>query len=257
MEHEEAILGKEVDETGNVLVQESPPKLNLRRLESIQRVLQYASVLVLFVFIALIAVSYFQLNKLYDKKAETEKQIELKNGEITEKDKELEDKQDRINDTSDKLDRLQKEYLARKEAFDSLKLNEEQKKAVEQKIENNLAQGDNSKQAPGWIYIQIANKNQMKQATDMARQLNNKGFIVPGIENVGNKAPDTSELRTCGKKNDKLTTDDLKEITGALKSFQITLDVPKFLSNCGKVNSRQYELWLGNNFSEIIKIQPN
>lgn len=267
-QEEEAIRVKEDVETDNTLVPVSSlPKLNLRRLESIQRLLQYASALVLFVFIALIVVSYFkwyrtieeiklnegkivkqtgELKQQQDELSRQQDELSRQQEDLAKQNKTLEENQSTLDFQTKEIERLRKEYLAQEKAIDSLP--EQQKNLVAQKIENNLTQGNNSKQAPGWIYIQIANKDQKEPADKIASQLKKNGFIVPGIENVGDKAPDNSEIRTCGKKDDTTTKQDLDELTAALKSLKDTLGKPKFLSNCGKANSRQYELWFGKNF---------
>jgi len=248
MEQEEVIRGKESDETGNVLVPASPPpKLNLRRLESIQRLLQYASVVVLAVFIILIAVSYFKLSSLNELS-------DNKRKELTNTQKELTDTQFRTELESNRLSNLQKEYSALEKASNLLlekasnSLTSKQKEEVKRTYEEKLKQEDNSKQAPVWIYIQIADDKQRNAANDIARQLKSKGFNVPGIENVGDRAPNNSQLRTCGKMDDPITKRDLNELTVTLNRLKVNLGEPNFLSNCGKANSRQYELWFGNNF---------
>ncbi|MGC2235874.1 MAG: hypothetical protein WA584_06915 [Pyrinomonadaceae bacterium] len=219
MAQEEAIREKEGDETGNVSVPtSSPPKLNLRRLESIQRVLQYASVLVLIVFIVLIAVSSYWLVSLNKQISENQNQIESQVKKKQELDEEIRGLQ------------------AIKDAIPK-----EQKEQIEKKAEKNI------EQSPARIYIQIANEDQRKRANDIGQQLKSKGFIVPGIENVHDKAPNNSQLRTCNNLMDEATKKDLKDLTDALKTLSVTIDAPQFLSNCGKVNPRLYELWFGNN----------
>jgi len=94
MEQEEAIHGKENVETDNVSVSSAlpPPKLNLRRLESIQRLLQYASALVLFVFIALIVVSYFKYYDTVEAIALNEKKIKQASEDLINKNADLDNK---------------------------------------------------------------------------------------------------------------------------------------------------------------------
>ncbi|HEX8370190.1 MAG TPA: hypothetical protein VF604_16705 [Pyrinomonadaceae bacterium] len=273
-QEEEAIRGKEQgSETGGLSDASAhasllPPKLNLKRLESIQRLLQYGAVLTLLVFVVLIIGSYFQLRGTIRKIAENERKIAEDERKLADSNQQLTQQTETLVKQRDELEKSEKMLAEQK--FELEKLDEEikekqkliasfqeaarsvaeknpgQGEQLKQAFENKISQNFSGRQIPPRIYIQIAGEDQRARATDIARQLQNKGYLMPGIENVRNKSPKVSELRACS--SDDVARTDVGAITDALESLSVTLGEPKFLTNCGKARPRHYELWFGQNF---------
>jgi hypothetical protein len=95
---------------------------------------------------------------------------------------------------------------------------------------------------PSLVYIQIADARQLEKAQKIQQELNNRGFSAPGVENVGKKAPNTTELRYFRRSD----ANKLNDITETLKESNIeakAVYVPGY-EDSKIVKPRQYELWL-------------
>ena len=217
----------------------SPTTLNLRSLERIQRFLQYAAVLVLLVFVALIVVSYFKLRGIKAEIAEQQALLIKKKDEITDLEKVLENRKKVIEAQGGVISVLQRPSLAASEA--DPKVGARTREAVE----DSLPQVNDVKQLPARIYMQIAREDQRRRAAQIARALQSAGYIVPGIENVREKAPDNSQLRYCG--DGKNLPEDLDGIMKALESIPVSVSRQPF-ARCGNIRPRHYEIWLGENY---------
>jgi flagellar motility protein MotE (MotC chaperone) len=262
-QEEEAIRAKEQDDETSELYHNSvqtsslPPKLNFRRLESIQRLLQYGAALTLLVFLGLIVFSYFEWRETVEEIKTNSQKIEEQNETLLRKQAALDQSQIDLNQSNENLARQQEELTRQRE---EVKMNEEtikkqKEEVIEQQklieglkgvLETKILQNGSDKQIPPLIYVHIAREDQRGRAADIVRQLKNKGYIMPGIENVHSKAPPTiSELRRCGEGD--VAQNDLKEITKALESLSVPV-TQKLLTKCGNVRARLYELWFADNF---------
>jgi hypothetical protein len=101
---------------------------------------------------------------------------------------------------------------------------------------------------PPRIYVQIATEEQRKIAEMASRKLRSAGFIVPGIEDVGKKAPDRTEIRYFVP--DEGNGPDLKAIEQTLSAAGIPA-IPKYttLPTSSKIRPRHFELWFGESTS--------
>ncbi len=207
-------------------------KLNLRRLEKIQRILQYGALLVLLVFIALIVVSALKLRAI-------NREIDSKQQELTEASATLEQRRREIARLEEITTRLNETVTAIVDP--TTRLAPEQAEHVEQTIEERVS--DNVKQTPARVYIQIAREEQRQRAAEIVHKLQAEGFIVPGIENVGNKSPSTSELRYFQGKS---VAQDIEEIRAVFRATGIKLDAKQLTSS--SAHPRHYEIWFGDDF---------
>jgi len=216
----------------------SPPHLNLRRLERIQRWLQYIAGFVLLIFIVSISISYFELRRIRKDIAEGQDTVRDLNKKITEKRIEIDSLQGRVKSQGKLISGLQQATLAATEA------DPKQGEQTKDTVERILAQTEDAKLPPR-IYVQIAREDQRKHAAEVARQLQSRGYIVPGIENVRGKAPTSSQIRYCA--NDKIAEEDLAGIMKTLQSISISVTSYR-LPNCGNIRPGHYEIWFGEEF---------
>ena len=113
---------------------------------------------------------------------------------------------------------------------------------------NALTQTQQTISLPPRVYFQLANESQRPRADKLATALRGMGFTVPAYEIVGNKAPNSGQLRWYKPANN----DDLPATTGNVdKIFQkiTALDGPNwrtfsFPSSSG-VRPNHFELWFG------------
>ena len=223
------------------------PKLNLRRLETFQRLLQYGAFLVLLVFIGLIALSWIQLRRINNEVATADEkingkkreivQLEIDAGKLQAENVELQKKNGALTTANNTLN----------EVTDSLgKQSPEQAEKVKQAFEASIETTKDLTQIPPRIYLQIGDENLRKKATEVGQQLRKKGYIVPAIENVGSeRIPNVSQLRYYP--SDSFAQADSKDILSTLEGLGIRLE-PKGISGRVLPRPRHYEIWFGKNF---------
>jgi len=221
----------------------SPAKLNFRKLENIQKLFQYATILVLLVFIGLIAYSYFKLQDI-------NKKIESGNQQLLTQNDQIAKNQAKIDSQNNVIKSQQQTNTILQNVTQSIsEKSPEQGEEIKKAIEKSVAQTPKGSQVPARIYIQIAHEDQRARATKVAKLLQAKGFIVPGIENVEKKSKltDRSEIRYCNIGNS--TDKDVNDIVEIVQNLSISLTKQELHQNCDKVRPRHYEIWFGHSFS--------
>lgn len=222
-----------------------PPRLNLRRLESIQRVLRYLAAAVLVVFVALIAYAVYELRQI--------------NSEIAGKQAEAGRLGEEIEAKKKVIEAQKKEIEAQTSAFQNTfvpgrVLSAEQAKEVQQTVEENLGGIANARQLPPRVYIQFARAEQAEGAASLARQLQSRGFLTPGISQARAGAPRVSQLRYY--QTDEVTQADLKNLTEFLRGARVRLGDPVLVKDAGGVRPRHYDLALGSDFGRDVETRP-
>jgi DNA-binding transcriptional regulator of glucitol operon len=234
------------------------PKLNLRRLESIQRLLQYGAVVVLLVFFALIALAWFQLRGLNTK-------IEARKNELIEVEKKYEEKQTELAHKLKEIDTLQNlngvltnvsRAYTEEHPAEAQKVRDAVEQSIAQSVAQNSGQAVKGVQVPPRIYIHIIGEAQRARAGEAARQLQAKGFVVPGIENVQGKARPQAVSDVRYYKNNEASQQDVENISSVLAGFGVRLK-PISLAPSGNARPRHYEVWFGNDFSPAPTDSPD
>jgi hypothetical protein len=231
-----------------------PParKLNLGRLERLQRLLQVGAGLVLLVFVALIALAWTQLRGINAQTELARQEFVKKQKDLAAVTAELEQKQKALNAVQSVntvlagvADAYKEEHPEKAELVTNAVRN-----AVETSITQSAEQGGQQTQAaaqvPPRVYIQIVNAGQRPRAADVARRLQAKGFLVPGVENVERKGIRQSHSDVRFNPGDEMAAADTASIRDVLGGFGVKLREVKLADN---TRPRQYELWLGDDFA--------
>jgi hypothetical protein len=221
-------------------------KLNLGRLERIRRLLQYGAALVLLVSLVLIGLALFQLRALYRKiDAETERLKQLTE-EVARKEQGLKALEGAYGVLSEVKSAYIEEHPEKADA-----VNDALRNAVETTIAQSSEQGgqppEAAAQVPPRVYIHIMRASQRARAAEVARRLQAKGFLVPGIENrehKGNPQPN-SDVRFY--QGDAMADGDTADIRAVLDGFGVKLKTIALNRSSG-VRPRHYELWFGDDF---------
>lgn len=102
------------------------------------------------------------------------------------------------------------------------------------------------------VYIQIASNAQRAFATRLASRLERAGYDVPGIENIGAKAPRQTDLRAQGASNPGLARwmrKVITETTGAPVALRVLQRAQPAIDT--------YEIWLGQDLCVAADAQPS
>lgn len=227
------------------LPSQATPQLNLKRLEKIQRWLQYGALVVLLIFIGLIALSWLELRQIKSEIDLADSQLQVKKNEI----KELTANLDQLK--SDKKGLLEINGALTTVTRSIGQESPKQAQRLKQSIEDSLTETNDGRQIPARVYIHISSEDQRPFALNIAKRLQSNGYIVPGIENVGDKAPPAADLRYFQK--DDGTLKEVQDIHDKCSGWGLKLDVPnKPLSGHG-VRPRHYEIWFGRSPSKEFK----
>jgi hypothetical protein len=194
--------------------QEEPKRLDLGKLELVRRWSQYAAVVVLVIFIALFVAGSIQLNKIYASISDGKKTLNEQSEKIRLNDLRIKSQEEKIKGQDTTIKTL---------LNPSQPLDREQRQQVLQIVETSLDQSGGEKKIAARIYVQIGDENQRRRATEVVERLQKKGYIVPGIENVGGKArlPNSSQVRYYA--TDSVTREDIKVIVETLGSMCIEI----------------------------------
>jgi hypothetical protein len=96
------------------------------------------------------------------------------------------------------------------------------------------------------IYLHIGDESQRPRARRIAGQLKQAGYLVPGIENVGERRmPSSTEVRYYEALTDA-EKDEAQKIIGLLQGWGIKAEDQEF-----KLYTKpwQYEIWFGSDFN--------
>ncbi|HEX6186169.1 MAG TPA: LytR C-terminal domain-containing protein [Pyrinomonadaceae bacterium] len=228
-------------------------KLNLGRLERLQRLLQYGAALVLLVFVALIALAWTELRDLNarrDKAREAltkaEQALAAVNDELALKKNALDAAQSVNTVLSNVADAYKEEHPEKAELVNNA-LRNAVEASITESAEKSGQQTQAAEQVPPRVYIQIMNGGQRSRAREVAGKLQAQGFIVPGVENMERKGhrQANSDVRFYG--NDPAAAPDVENIRAVLGGFGVKLKTIA-LNASSAVRPRHYELWLGDDF---------
>jgi hypothetical protein len=239
------------------MTQTTPPqaparKLNLGRLERLQRLLQFGAALVLLVFVALIALAWTELSDINAKTEKARQAFDQKQKDLAAVTSELEQKQKALNAVqsvntvlSNVADAYKDEHPEKAELVTNAVRN-----AVEASIKQSTEQGgqqtQGAAQVPPRVYIHVVNAGQRSRAADVAHKLQAKGFLVPGVENMERKGLRLSQSDMRFNPGDEMAATDTANIRDILGGFGVKLREVKLTDN---PRPRQYELWLGDDFA--------
>jgi hypothetical protein len=219
--------------------QDEPHRLDLGKLELVQRWSQYAAVLVLVIFIVLFVAGSIMLNNLYARILSGQQTLDKQTEEIKGNDLKIKSQEEKINIRDTTIQALLDP--------NAKPLDAKQADQVRQIVESNIDQSGGEKKIAARIYIQIGDEDQRARATEAVQVLQKSGYIVPGIENVGSKAniPSRSQLRYY--QTDSVAQADTKDIISTLRGINIPIELAPPLTS-RNVRPRHYELWFGKDF---------
>jgi hypothetical protein len=220
---------------------QQPPKLNLRKLEGLQRVLRYAAVVVLAVFVGLIAYSGYKLRQI---------------------NREIDDKQARLAGLDEALKKRESELAESNRTIETQDttietlidpkrpLSAEQAEEVEKTVEQKVGEITNTRQIPPRVYIQFAHEEQRKSVGEVARQLQAIGFLTPGISRASGAAPRLTQLRYY-KTNEvsEVAKADIRNLLRVLRGIGISAGNLVSLKESSGVRPRHYEIYFGDDFA--------
>ena len=219
--------------------QDEPNRLDLGKLELVQRWSQYAAVLVLVVFVVLFIAGSIMLNNLYARISSGQETLDKQTEQIKANDLKIKSQEEKITIRDTTIQALLDP--------NAKPLDAKQADQVKQIVESNIDQSGGEKKIAARIYIQIGDEDQRTRATEVVRLLQKRGYIVPGIENVGSKAriPARSQLRYY--QTDSVAETDIKDIVSTLRGIGIDIQTPAPITS-NNVRPRHYELWFGKDF---------
>ena len=211
-----------------------------RKLKSIKRVSQVIAALSITAFFALIGYSAYKLYSINRETAEATEKLNVVKKEAERLEADIQRKRDEIAGLDKKIEALN-------EINSKISITNPQlvRQAIKEVIESSPRTADVLPR----IYVHIKDESQRARARQIVSKLQENKFIVPGIENVGEKASGNTVLKYFHKNDEENA--DAKKIIELLQSEKVVADArytPGYESS-NKIRPRHYELWLGADFS--------
>jgi cell division septum initiation protein DivIVA len=197
-------------------------------------------VLSIVAFFALVGYSAYKLYSINRQTAEATAKLNIVKKEVGQLESDIESKREQITELDKKIEALNKI---------NSKISIENPQIVRQAIKEVIDSSPNTADILPRIYIQIKDESQRPRARQIANKLEDNKFIVPGIENVGEKASGNTVLKYFHKTDEENA--DAKKIVDLLRGEKIVADAqytPGF-ENSNRIRRRHYELWFGSDFS--------
>lgn len=179
-----------------------------------------------------------------------ERQVTEKQTQLLAKQSELSDLEHRSQQTRLDLANIERELTTRKKelADAETRLNAAKKllaSAPQEQLQSLAAANPRAAQLLPRVYIHVADESQRKSARRLQSDLEEAGFLVPGIENVGRKhlsIPRLTEVRF-GDARDSRFADELgKRIQ---RAFGIQVRTRKLSGNRYPLARGTFEIWFG------------
>lgn len=211
-----------------------------RKLKSIKRVSQVIAALSIAAFFALIGYSAYKLYSINRETAEATEKLNVVKKEAAQLEADIKSKRDEIAELDKKIEALN-------EINSKISITNPQ--LVRQAIKEVIDSSPKAAEVLPRIYVHIKDESQRARARQVVSKLQENKFIVPGIENVGEKASSNTVLKYFHKNDEE--TADAKKIIELLQSEKIAANAQYIpgSENSNKIRPRHYELWLGADFS--------
>lgn len=215
-----------------------PSAAEIEKLGKSSRNAGIASLLGAFIVLASLAYSGYKLQHLQET--------------VSAKEQELAEKQSQATILDSQIAQKKAEVDALQRTISAVGLQSEQAgQQVQQAFRAEIAKRPETAQLLPRVWLHIRDESQRARAKSVAEALLSAGFAVPGIEMVGNKAPNKSQVRYF-EKNDQVTKD-CDGIVAVAAKMNIALEkeyIPPS-ADLVAIQARHYEIFFGADF------QPN
>lgn len=220
-----------------VRAQRQHPAHRLGAIAIISRVLSVAGAVLA---LGAIAFAAYRLHD-YDQKI-ARKQAELSHFEtqVTARQHELEIAQSKVNQVNAELAFAQAAYQRLSKDLPA--------GAAQRAIQETAATDRQAASVPPVVYIHIASQNQREKATQVQNTLRDKGYVVPGIEYVGAKSPNHTQLRYFVRTDEGPALD---RTIALLRSAGLDVEgqyIAMASQSPRALRPHQFELWFGQDY---------
>ena len=208
-------------------------EVKLRQLQTISRLIALVSFAV---FVGFIAFGGWQLRRI-------NQEIDDRKTELMDKIKEIQNKEQSIAALDAVIEKKEEEIRARNTV-----INNTPKSIIEKALEDNPTV---AKSLPR-IYLHIGQESQRERAKNVAKKLQDEGYLVPRIEDVGKKAGKEIELRYCENKGQASDVDPIRDLLARenIVVAKVRVLTLRNVPSCKNVSmERSYELWFGSDFT--------
>lgn len=207
---------------------------SLAAIHKMQRSSSTSVVLMLLGMVIIIGSLIFSVSRL----APLEAQIKEKKEQIAQSTKDIEDLEKKKNLLTLENEQLLAKNTILKSRPIPVDTNDSEKLRIEENTTFKMAS------IAARVYIHIKDKSQEAKAKTIAAKLEEKGYIVPGIEIVGKNSPKNDQLRYFQQTD--LEKEDIQQLSTIFQAISLEVKA-EFISGYEKskqIRPRHYELWL-------------
>lgn len=197
------------------------------------------AILSLVVFVGLIAFSAYQLYGIQER-------VRLATAQLARTEAKLKEAESRKVALDQEIADLETSVEALKEI--SARAARQSPEVIKQATEETIAANPRAAQTLPRVFLQIGDESQREAAESVVARLQKAGFLVPGIENVGSKAPELTDLRSFHRTDP--TDSDVQAIVDVLEAAGVAVKPVPVPGYEDVTKKRHYELWFGQDFPQ-------
>jgi septal ring factor EnvC (AmiA/AmiB activator) len=215
----------------------TPPAQQLHRASAVSRIL---SVLGAALALGAIVFATYRIQAINDQVTAAKQQLKDLNDSAAKKQKELAEAESKLNQVNGELAFAQATY---KRIAKDLPAG-----VAQHAIQEAAAADPHAATLPPVIYLHVAREDQRAKARLIQDQLRASGYTVPGIEYVGAKAPNHSQLRYFVRTDEGPMLD---KVLAQLRALGVDIDSQyiKMTSEAPRaLRPNQFEVWLGQDY---------
>jgi cell division protein FtsB len=209
-----------------------------RQLDRLQSTARLLAIAILIVFVALIGYSAYRLRGIQGQIREGEVRLELQR-------RELREARGRKQALESEIAALDRKLAAMREL--STRIAEQSPGVLKRAAEETISENPEAAAELPRVFVHIGRDAQRPRAREISRRLAKAGFLMPGIENVGDRSPDRSQVRYFFDTAEAKL--DVETLVEHLRQAGVSAE-PTHVRHLEESiqKRRQYEIWFGEDF---------
>lgn len=219
--------------------------IDMAKITAIRKMAQGIAVVSILLFVVLICSSGYQLHVINLKADEAQQRLTKMQEEEEKQNTIIKTKEEVIKERQAKIDDLDQKYRTMNEIVS--KVGNTNPALVKQAVDQSIDSSPTAANLLPRIYVHIIDETQRDRAKQIASQLQKRGYLVPGIENVSKKvsALPNTQLRYFSKSDQEVK--DVNDIAGFLQGANVKVS-RQYIGKSGSIRPRHYEIWFGLDF---------
>jgi septal ring factor EnvC (AmiA/AmiB activator) len=222
----------------------------LSRLGRSSRLTALGTFVAFLLIISTLIYSYFQMQAIERRALEAQKLVERARKEKEDLEQQERSLKEKINKENEQLERIEAALKKTNTVLQTI-----DSSTIEKAVAKNIVSNPKAGAPPPRVYIQIVDEAQRQKAREFQSVLQQRGYVVPGIENVGRKGikgPTTTEVRYDNRNPGD--ADKAAQIAAIIHDHYQIAALPRPLPGRLKLARGAFEVWFAKSFAMATKM---